>query len=160
MRTVDVHAHVLFPEVMGLCGAAGPEMGERDGVQWFRSGEYVLSAVRFTGSPFSDLALRLAAMDRLGVDHQLLSPNPLTYFYAQPVDAAAAFCAARCARSGWSAATSAATSPAARCPIRASTRCGPSTRRSACRSSCTPRHPTASVRATRSRARAAGTSTW
>lgn len=95
MRTVDVHAHVLFPEVMGLCGEAGPEMGERDGVQWFRSGEYVLTAVRFTGSPFSDLGLRLAAMDRLGVDHQLLSPNPLTYFYAQPVEAAAAFCAAQ-----------------------------------------------------------------
>lgn len=95
MRTVDVHAHVLFPQVMGLCGAAGPEMGERDGVPYFRSGEYVLTAVRFTGSPFSDLGLRLAAMDRLGIDHQLLSPNPLTYFYAQPVDAAAAFCAAQ-----------------------------------------------------------------
>lgn len=95
MRTVDVHAHVLFPEVMGLCGAAGPEMGVRDGVQYFRSGEYVLTAVRFTDAPFSDLGLRLAAMDRLGIDHQLLSPNPLTYFYAQPVDAAAAFCVAQ-----------------------------------------------------------------
>ena len=33
-RTIDVHAHVLFPKVMGKCGAAGPEMGLRDGVQF------------------------------------------------------------------------------------------------------------------------------
>ena len=33
-------------------------------------------------------------MDRLGIDHQLLSPNPLTYFYAQPAAAATAFCRA------------------------------------------------------------------
>lgn len=92
MRTVDVHAHVLFPEVMGLCGDAGPQMGERDGVQFFRSGDYTLQAVRFVGSPFSDLTLRMQAMDRLGIDHQLLSPNPLTYFYAQPIEAAARFC--------------------------------------------------------------------
>ena len=92
---VDVHAHVLFPEVMALCGAAGPEMGERDGVQFFRSGDYVLTAVRFVGSPFSDIDARLAAMDRLGIDHQLMSPNPLTYFYAQPAATAAAFCAAQ-----------------------------------------------------------------
>jgi aminocarboxymuconate-semialdehyde decarboxylase len=78
IRTIDVHAHVLFPAVMGRCGAAGPEMGVRDGVSFFRSGDYVLTGVRFTDSPFSDLALRIQAMDRLGIDHQLLSPNPLT----------------------------------------------------------------------------------
>jgi aminocarboxymuconate-semialdehyde decarboxylase len=93
--TVDVHAHVLFPEVMGRCGAAGPEMGVRDGVSFFRSADYVLTGVRFTGSPFSDLDLRLQAMDRLGINHQILSPNPLTYFYAQPRDIAAEFCAAQ-----------------------------------------------------------------
>jgi hypothetical protein len=36
-RTIDIRAHILFPEVMGSCGAAGPEMGVRDGVQFFRS---------------------------------------------------------------------------------------------------------------------------
>lgn len=92
---VDVHAHVLFPEVMNLAGAAGPEMGMRDGVAFFRSGNYVLTNVRFTNAPFSDLGLRLAAMDRMGIDHQLLSPNPLTYFYAQPADVATAFCRAQ-----------------------------------------------------------------
>jgi aminocarboxymuconate-semialdehyde decarboxylase len=95
IRTIDVHAHVLFPAVMGRCGAAGPEMGVRDGVSFFRSGDYVLTGVRFTDSPFSDLALRIQAMDRLGIDHQLLSPNPLTYFYAQEAALAADFCAAQ-----------------------------------------------------------------
>ncbi|MEO8506234.1 MAG: amidohydrolase family protein [Betaproteobacteria bacterium] len=95
MRTVDVHAHILFPDVMGLAGAAGPEMGVADGQNFFRSGHYVLRGVRFTGSPFSDVSLRLAAMDRLGIDHQLLSPNPLSYFYAQPAAAALAFCRAQ-----------------------------------------------------------------
>ena len=87
MTVVDIHAHVLFPEVMGLAGPAGPEMDDdADGIPFFRSGEYVLSNVRFANSPFSDLAQRLAAMDRFGIGHQLISPNPLTYFYAQPAE--------------------------------------------------------------------------
>jgi aminocarboxymuconate-semialdehyde decarboxylase len=90
--TVDVHAHILLPGVMGMCGAAGPEMGRRpDGVQYFRSGSYVLEHVRFIESPFSDIRLRLELMDRLGIEHQVLSPNPLTYFYRQPVDDAVRF---------------------------------------------------------------------
>ncbi|MEO8751389.1 MAG: amidohydrolase family protein [Casimicrobiaceae bacterium] len=94
MRTVDVHAHILLPEVMGLAGEAGPEMGVANGQSFFRSGHYVLRGVRFTGSPFSDVPLRLAAMDRIGIDHQVLSPNPLTYFYAQPPAVAMTFCRA------------------------------------------------------------------
>lgn len=95
MIAVDVHAHVLFPEVMGMAGAAGPEMGTGASGSFFRSGGYVLRGVRFAGSPFSDLDLRLAAMDRLRIDHQVLSPNPLTYFYAQPAAAGSAFCRAQ-----------------------------------------------------------------
>ena len=84
--SVDVHAHILLPGVMGTCGAAGPEMGLRpDGVQYFRSGNYVLEHVKFVDAPFSDTGLRLELMDRLGIEHQVLSPNPLTYFYRQPV---------------------------------------------------------------------------
>ncbi len=93
--TVDVHAHVLFPEVMGKAGTAGPEMGVVDGQSFFRSGDYVLKGVRFVDSPFSDVDLRLQAMDRLGIDHQLMSPNPLTYFHAQPAREAAAFARAQ-----------------------------------------------------------------
>jgi aminocarboxymuconate-semialdehyde decarboxylase len=93
-RTIDVHAHVLFPKVMGKCGRAGPEMGLRDGVQFFRSGDYVLENVRFVDAPFSDLERRLELMARLRIDHQVLSPNPLTYFYRQPPPDGLAFCQA------------------------------------------------------------------
>ena len=60
VRTIDVHAHILCPEVMGVAGAAGPEMGVDNGVMYFRSGDYVLRGVRFTDSPFSDVGMRLA----------------------------------------------------------------------------------------------------
>jgi aminocarboxymuconate-semialdehyde decarboxylase len=93
-RTIDVHAHVLFPQVMGRCGAAGPEMGVRNGVPFFRSGDYVLENVRFVDSPFSSLERRLELMARLRIDHQVLSPNPLTYFYRQSGADGAAFCRA------------------------------------------------------------------
>ena len=93
-RTVDIHAHVLFPEVMGMCGDAGPELGEKAGRQFFRSGTYVLDYVRFIDGPMSNIDARLALMEKLKVDHQLLSPNPLTYFYKQPAAVAAKYCAA------------------------------------------------------------------
>lgn len=89
---VDVHSHILLPGVMGCCGPAGPEMGERDdGTPFFRAGDYVLENVKFVGSPFSDVELRLEKMGQLGIDHQIVSPNPITYFYRQPVDVAVAF---------------------------------------------------------------------
>ena len=94
VRTIDVHAHVLFPKVMGKCGRAGPEMGLRDGVQFFRSGDYALENVKFVDAPFSNLDRRLELMARLGIDHQVLSPNPLTYFYRQPAGDGLAFCRA------------------------------------------------------------------
>jgi aminocarboxymuconate-semialdehyde decarboxylase len=93
-RTIDVHAHVLFPKVMGKCGQAGPEMGLRNGVQFFRSGDYVLENVKFVDAPFSDLDRRLELMGRLFIDHQVLSPNPLTYFYRQSAEDGLAFCRA------------------------------------------------------------------
>ena len=94
VRTIDVHAHVLFPKVMGKCGAAGPQMGLRDGVQFFRSGSYVLENVKFVDAPFSDLERRLDLMARLRIEHQVLSPNPLTYFYRQSAEDGLAFCRA------------------------------------------------------------------
>jgi aminocarboxymuconate-semialdehyde decarboxylase len=91
-EVVDVHAHILLPGVMGTCGTAGPEMGVRaDGTQFFRAGDYVLENVGFVGSPFSDVDLRLEGMDRLGIDLQLISPNPITYFYHRPAVEAVGF---------------------------------------------------------------------
>lgn len=89
---IDVHAHAVLPASLGAAGAAGPELSETDGVPWFRVGEYVLRGVRYSGSPFMDPELRIAAMDEHGIDLQLLSPNPLTYFTDLDPATATAYC--------------------------------------------------------------------
>lgn len=92
-RTIDIHAHVVLPEVMGQAGSYGPELrAEPDGTPVFRIGDYQLRGVRYAGSPFMDVDLRLAAMDQAGIDFQLLSPNPLTYFHYIPAPEALRFC--------------------------------------------------------------------
>jgi aminocarboxymuconate-semialdehyde decarboxylase len=89
---IDVHSHILLEGVLDACGAAGPEMGVRpDGTQYFRAADYVLENVRFVGSPFSDVQLRLERMGELRIDKQVVSPNPITYFYRQPVATAVRF---------------------------------------------------------------------
>ncbi|MGY1694396.1 amidohydrolase family protein [Geodermatophilus sp. SYSU D00814] len=86
---VDVHAHVVLPSSLGAAGAAGPEQGTApDGTPFYRVGGYVLSGVRYEGTAFTDVGVRLRAMDAAGIDVQLLSPNPLTYL--GDLDAAAA----------------------------------------------------------------------
>lgn len=80
-RVIDVHAHAVLPMTEGAAGAAGPELGaSADGTPFYRVGDYVLHGVRYAGSPFSDVDVRLAAMDAAGIDLQVLSPNPITYF--------------------------------------------------------------------------------
>lgn len=89
---VDVHAHAVLEVSFGAAGAAGPELGtELDGTPFYRVGDYVLRGVRYCGSPFLDVELRLAGMDAAGIDVQLLSPNPLTYFGRLDVADAVAF---------------------------------------------------------------------
>ena len=91
-KVVDVHAHILLPGVMGSCGAAGPEMGFREnGTEFFRAGDYVLENVRFNNSPFSVPAQRVEKMAAMGIDMQLVSPNPSTYFYHQSKQSAIEF---------------------------------------------------------------------
>ena len=91
-KVVDVHAHILLPGVMGSCGAAGPEMGFREnGTEFFSAGDYVLENVRFNNSPFSVPAQRVEKMAAMGIDLQLVSPNPITYFYHQSKQSAIEF---------------------------------------------------------------------
>ena len=91
-KVVDVHAHILLPGVMGSCGAAGPEMGFREnGTEFFRAGDYILENVRFNNSPFSVPAQRVERMAAMGIDMQLVSPNPITYFYHQSKQSAIEF---------------------------------------------------------------------
>ena len=90
-ETIDVHAHAVLEATMGAAGEHGPELGY-EAQPRFRVGGYELHGVRYRGSPFMDADLRLAAMDRAGIDFQLLSPNPLTYFHFIDASAARDFC--------------------------------------------------------------------
>lgn len=89
---IDVHAHVVLDLVLGAAGEHGPELIERDGEQQFRVGGYTLCGVRYRGSLYMDPAVRLDAMDAAGIDLQVLSPNPLTYFHHIPPANAVPFC--------------------------------------------------------------------
>jgi aminocarboxymuconate-semialdehyde decarboxylase len=90
---IDVHAHAVLAGVMGCAGHYGPELGVGpEGRPRFRVGGYVLDGVDYTGSPFMDVDVRLALNDHLGIDLQVLSPNPITYFHHIEADIAAEFC--------------------------------------------------------------------
>ncbi|WP_298192895.1 amidohydrolase family protein [Novosphingobium sp.] len=91
-RVIDIHAHAVIEETFGTAGRFGPELYDDAGVPVFRIGDYRLRGVRYRGSAFMDADLRIAAMDRIGIDWQLLSPNPLTYFHFIPAAEAVAFC--------------------------------------------------------------------
>lgn len=89
---IDVHAHAVLEMVLGAAGEHGPELYEHDGEQRFRVGGYTLCGVRYRGSLYMDLEVRLQAMDRAGIDYQVLSPNPLTFFHHIAARDAVAFC--------------------------------------------------------------------
>ncbi|MGH8598876.1 MAG: amidohydrolase family protein [Gammaproteobacteria bacterium] len=89
--TIDVHAHAVLEETMGAAGAYGPELGHEDSPR-FRVGDYELHGVHYRGSAFMDPVRRLAAMDAAGLDYQVLSPNPLTYFHFIETAVACDFC--------------------------------------------------------------------
>ncbi len=90
-ETIDVHAHAVLEATMGAAGAHGPELSHGETPR-FRVGGYELHGVRYRGSPFMDPDLRLEAMDRAGLDYQVLSPNPLTYFHFIEAEHARRFC--------------------------------------------------------------------
>lgn len=90
-ESIDVHAHAVLEETMGAAGRFGPELG-REAAPRFRVGSYELHGVRYRGSAFMDPLLRLKAMDAAGLDYQVLSPNPLTYFHFIEPAAAREFC--------------------------------------------------------------------
>jgi aminocarboxymuconate-semialdehyde decarboxylase len=90
---IDLHAHVVLESSLGAAGALGPDLDDGDPdagrPPCFRVGGYELVGVRYRGTPFMDLGLRLEAMDAAGIDLQVLSPNPLTFLTgAAAVDAA------------------------------------------------------------------------
>jgi aminocarboxymuconate-semialdehyde decarboxylase len=92
---IDLHAHVVLEETIGAAGRHGPHLHEGDEatgrLPCFRAGGYELVGVRYRGSPFMDVDLRLALMDERGIDLQVLSPNPLTFFHHIEAELAIAF---------------------------------------------------------------------
>ncbi|GAA2889413.1 amidohydrolase family protein [Streptomyces mexicanus] len=82
--TVDVHAHVLLPEVDALV-AGLPGHAEARDLDARRNGPAALAVsgpmVRERIPRLTDVAVRLAAMDTQGVDVQLVSPSPSHYHY-------------------------------------------------------------------------------
>ncbi|MDT9684251.1 amidohydrolase family protein [Streptomyces sp. TRM76323] len=82
--TVDVHAHVLLPEVEALVEGRPGLAGAR-ALDARRNGPAALAVngpmVRGRLPRLTDAAVRLAAMDAQGVDVQLVSPSPSHYHY-------------------------------------------------------------------------------
>ncbi|MDO0929911.1 amidohydrolase family protein [Streptomyces sp. TG1A-8] len=82
--TVDVHAHVLLPEVDALVDGL-PGHVEARALDARRNGPEALAVsgpmVRDRIPLLTDVTARLAAMDAQGVDVQLVSPSPSHYHY-------------------------------------------------------------------------------
>ncbi len=89
---IDLHAHVVLAETLGAAGRYGPDLDEGDPstgrLPCYRVGGYELIGVRYRESAFMDVELRLGLMDEVGIDLQVLSPNPLTFLHH--IDAATA----------------------------------------------------------------------
>lgn len=92
---IDLHAHIVLEETLGAAGRHGPELDEGDEgagrLPCYRVGGYELIGVRYRESAFMAVELRLGLMDKLGIDFQVLSPNPLTFLHNIEVDDAVAF---------------------------------------------------------------------
>ncbi|MDQ0597179.1 aminocarboxymuconate-semialdehyde decarboxylase [Streptomyces canus] len=82
--TVDVHAHLLIPEVEEAVAALSG-LAEAKALDARRNGAASLAVsgpmVRSIVPKATDVSLRLAAMDAQGVDIQLVSPSPSHYHY-------------------------------------------------------------------------------
>jgi aminocarboxymuconate-semialdehyde decarboxylase len=78
---VDLHAHVVLADAFGTAGVYGPTHGiDADGREFFRVGDYTMKPIPYRGSVFMDVERRIVEMDRVRIDRQMLSPNPLTFF--------------------------------------------------------------------------------
>jgi aminocarboxymuconate-semialdehyde decarboxylase len=84
--TVDVHAHVLLPELQQYVAEADPDgFGGLQQLERLRNG---LESQKISGkmvgeriSKLTDPAVRVADMDATGIDVQVVSPSPSHYYY-------------------------------------------------------------------------------
>ena len=90
---IDVHAHIVFDALLGMAGKHGPEAGRDDkDTPFFRVGGYTMKPLSYAGTVFNNLTLRLSELDRLHIDLQVLSPNPLTFLHGVEATIATDFC--------------------------------------------------------------------
>ncbi len=76
-----------------MAGEYGPELAEdADGVPYFRIGSYRMKPMKYRGTVFMDVSARLERMDDMGIDLQMLSPNPLTMFHRVEPEVAVRYC--------------------------------------------------------------------
>ena len=93
INVIDTHAHIVLGKAFGKAGKYGPDTGlDENGVPYFRIGSYKMKPMQYEGTIFMENNLRIEAMDKLGIDLQLLSPNPLTMFHRIEGDIANEFC--------------------------------------------------------------------
>ena len=92
-KIIDTHAHIVLKKAFGKAGKYGPETGtDENGIPFFRIGEYKMKPMKYEGTVFMENDMRIELMDTLGIDLQLLSPNPLTMFHRIEPDVANEFC--------------------------------------------------------------------
>lgn len=80
--TIDVHAHAVFPAALGLAAgnAAAAEAQRREAETFGEEATRInREQVARIGPLLTQLGARFAAMDRMGVDVQLVSPSPVHY---------------------------------------------------------------------------------
>lgn len=92
LRTVDIHAHAMFPAVETLTAGRSERSGE-DAFRVATMGQASVDYNRAVMIPdcfprLTQLGKRLADMDACGVDVQIVSPSPNQYHYWAPQDLA------------------------------------------------------------------------
>jgi aminocarboxymuconate-semialdehyde decarboxylase len=91
---VDVHAHILLPELQQYVAAAAPDdYAAAQDLEARRNGSESLAnsgaMIKERWPQLTDLSRRLADMDAAGVDVQLVSPSPSHYYYFAGPESAA-----------------------------------------------------------------------
>ena len=90
---IDVHAHVVLEATLGAAGELGPAIEHDDaGAPVFRVGDWCLNGVDYRGTAFMDAEVRIERMDAVGIGHQALTPNPLTWFHHVAPELAGEYC--------------------------------------------------------------------
>jgi aminocarboxymuconate-semialdehyde decarboxylase len=81
-KVVDVHCHYLSPEVSAKYAHLHPFKHDATAVYATELSRQVnMKQIQERGAKFSQVAVRLKDMDKMGIDVQVISPAPGQYFY-------------------------------------------------------------------------------